>query len=92
VPAGGKKGMKEVEIKEKLRTYICREILKREDYPLQDGEPLITGGLIDSFSLVHLAVFVENEIGVRIPDTDLNIETMDTIDAIAARIMVELNN
>jgi len=78
------------EIKEKLKKYICIEILKNRDYPLQDDEPLVTGGLIDSFSLVHIAVFIENEIGVQIPDTDLTIETMDTINDMTARIRVEL--
>jgi acyl carrier protein len=77
------------EIKEKLKTYICREILRNKDYPLQYDEPLVTGGLIDSFSLVHIAVFIENEIGVQIPDTDLTIENMDTIDDMTARIVLE---
>jgi acyl carrier protein len=81
--------MNETEIKDKLRTYICSEIIKNKDYSLQDDEPLITGGLVDSFSLVHLAVFIENEIGVKIPDTDLTIETMDTINAMTERILLE---
>ena len=44
---------------------------------------------MDSFSLVHLAVFIEKEIGVQIPDTDLTIETMDTINAMTQRILLE---
>ncbi|MCK4765803.1 MAG: acyl carrier protein [Candidatus Aminicenantes bacterium] len=82
--------MNEQEIKEKLKNYICSEIIKNEDYPLRNDEPLLTGGLIDSFSLVHLAVFIEKEIGVKIPDTELSIETMDTIDTMTERIMREL--
>lgn len=81
--------MNETEIKKKLRTYICEEILKNKDYPLKDDETLISGGLIDSFSLVHLAVFIEKEIGVQIPDTDLTIETMDTINVMTKRILLE---
>lgn len=81
--------MNETEVKNKLRTYICEEILKNKDYPLKNDEALISGGLIDSFSLVHLAVFIEKEIGVQIPDTDLTIETMDTINAMTERILLE---
>ena len=81
--------MNETEVKNKLRTYICEEILKNKDYPLKNDEALISGGLIDSFSLVHLAVFIEKEIGVQIPDTDLTIETMDTINAMTQRILLE---
>lgn len=82
--------MKETEIKEKLRTYILSEIIKNTDYPLRDDEALITGGLVDSFSLVHIAVFIEKEIGVNIPDTELSIETMDSINAMTERIVNEL--
>lgn len=81
--------MNETNVKKKLRTYICKEILKNKDYPLKDDEALISGGLIDSFSLVHLAVFIEKEIGVQIPDTDLAIGTMDTINAMTKRILLE---
>lgn len=82
--------MTEKEIKEKLKIYICSEVIKNKDYPLKDDEALLTGGLVDSFSLVHIAVFIENEIGVKIPDTDLTIETMDSIDLMTERIMQEL--
>ena len=68
------------EIKSILKTFIKKEIIKDEKYPLKDNEPLISGGIIDSFSLVNIAVFIEKEIGVKIPDTELTIETMDTID------------
>lgn len=78
--------MTETEIKEKLKTYICSEIIKDKDYPLKDDEELLTGGLVDSFSLVHIAVFIEQEIGVKIPDTELTIETMDTINDMTKRI------
>lgn len=83
--------MKEQEIKGKLKHYILHEILRNADYPLADNEAMISGGLIDSFSLVHIAVFVENEFSVKIPDTDLTVENMDTIEAMAQRILQELD-
>ncbi len=79
----------EGEIKDTLRRYLCRDIIKNEAYPLKDDDPLLSGGLIDSFSLVYIAVFIEKQFAVRIPDTELTIETMDTIDAMAARILRE---
>lgn len=80
----------ENEIKDTLRKYLCREIIKNEDYPLKDDDPLLSAGFIDSFSLVYIAVFIEKEIGVKIPDTELTIETMDTINAMSERIKEEL--
>jgi len=82
--------MTEDEVKKKLKTYICHEIIKNKDYPLREDEPLITGGLIDSFSLVHIAVFIEKEMGIRIPDTDFTIENMDTVNDMTQRILMEL--
>jgi len=77
-------------IKEKLRGYILNEIVRNPGYALEDDEPLISGGLIDSFSLVHIAVFIENEFGVKIPDTDMTVENMDTIEAMARRVTREV--
>lgn len=81
--------MNENEIKETLRAFIVEELLGRPGYALQENEPLITGGLIDSFSLAHIGVFVEDAFGVYIPDTDLTVANMDTLNQMVARIIVE---
>jgi len=78
-------------IKQKLNAYIKAEIIKNPEYPLRDDEPLISGGLIDSFSMAHIAAFIEREIGVRIPDTDMTLDTMDSIDRMCASIMPMLD-
>ena len=64
---------------DRLRSFICTELLRDPDYPLGDDEPLISGGLIDSFSIAHLAVFIEREFAVYIADVDLTVENMDTL-------------
>ncbi|HMU91516.1 MAG TPA: acyl carrier protein [Anaerolineales bacterium] len=78
--------MEEIEIKEKLKKFICTEIMNDADYPLKFDEPLITSGLIDSFSLAQVGVFVEIEFQIYIPDPELTVDNMNTIDAMAARI------
>jgi acyl carrier protein len=47
---------------------------------------LLTSGLVDSFHLVDLALFVESEFGVRIDDTELNPGTFDTLNQLAQLI------
>jgi acyl carrier protein len=49
-------------------------------------EPLISGGLIDSFSLMDVALFVEDNFGVRIDDTELNADTFDNLTQLASLI------
>jgi acyl carrier protein len=61
-----------------LANYITTTILKQPRRVLQPTEPLISSGLIDSLSLVDLAMFVEDTFQVRIDDTELNAETFDT--------------
>ena len=40
---------------------------------------MISSGLIDSFSLVDLALFVEDTFGVHLDDAELTAETFDTL-------------
>ena len=74
------------EIITKIGTYITAELLKSPDRQLAADEPLISGGIIDSFSLMDLALFIEETFRVRIDDTELNAETFDTLEQLAALI------
>jgi acyl carrier protein len=69
-----------------LAGFIAAQILKQPDRPVDPAEALISSGLIDSFNLVDLALFVEDTFGVRIEDTELNAETFDTLEQLAALI------
>jgi acyl carrier protein len=55
-------------------------ILKQPKRKIGVDEPLISSGLIDSFNLVDLALFIEDAFGVHIDDTELNAQTFDTLD------------
>ena len=74
------------EIVADLARFIAVEILKQPDRSLAVDEPLISSGLVDSFSLVDLALHVEDTFGVRIEDTELNASTFDTLAQLAALI------
>jgi acyl carrier protein len=74
--------MKE-EIIQKIGHYIANEILKQPNRVIKADQPLISGGLIDSFSLVDLALFVEDNFAVHLDDSELNKETFDTLDQLA---------
>ena len=82
--------MDENTIRAKIRTYITHELIRDPDYNLADDEGVVTGGLMDSFSLADLGVYVEDEFGVYIPDPDLTVEKMDTLDLMVARVMRDL--
>jgi acyl carrier protein len=79
--------MDETALRENLRRYIARDLIRDASYVIADDEGIITGGLMDSFSLAELAVYIEKEFGVYIPDTDLTVAKMDTLDQIVARVL-----
>jgi len=74
-------------VREDLRAFISRTLIRDPAYLLRDDEPIITAGLIDSFALAELAVFIEREWNVYIPDPDLTVDRMNTLDQIVARVM-----
>jgi len=78
--------MAENSLRAKLRDYLTREVLRDPSYPLGDDDPLISSGLIDSFSLVDVALWVEDNLGVRIDNSELNADTFDTLSELAAYI------
>lgn len=74
------------EMVEKLGQQIAERILRQAGRKIRADEPLISGGVIDSFSLVDLALMVEDVFGVHIDDTELNASTFDTLAELAALI------
>jgi acyl carrier protein len=69
----------EVEIEEKLKIYILTSVMKQPNRILDPNMALISSGVIDSFNLVDLALFVEDEFGVHIDDSELNSATFDNL-------------
>ncbi len=70
-----------------LTQYITAKILKQPNRKIAVDEPLISSGLIDSFSLVDLSLFIEDTFGVRIDDTELNADTFDTLSQLSGIIL-----
>ena len=69
-----------------LSNYISAQILKQPKRVIAADEALISGGLVDSFSLVDLALFIEDTYSVRIDDTELNADSFDTLEQLVAVI------
>ncbi len=70
----------------KLEQFIAAKIIKQPNLKIGADEALISSGLVDSFSLMDIALFVEDSFGVRIEDTELNAQTFDTLNQLAALI------
>jgi len=71
------------EIIQTLSSFIASQILKQPKRVILPDEPLISNGLVDSFSLVDLSLFIEKTFKVYIDNTELNRETFDTLAQLA---------
>ncbi len=74
------------EIITELEGFIANKILKQPGRRISEEDSLISSGLVDSFSLMDLALFVENRFGVPIQDTELNAKCFDNLYQLAALI------
>lgn len=66
-----------------LANQIATVILKQPKCVIKPDDKLISSGLVDSFSLVDLSIFVEDTFGVHLEDTELNADTFDTLNELA---------
>ena len=71
--------MTQDEVINTLSEKISEKILRQPDKKISAEEGLISTGLIDSFSLVDLALLVEDLFSVRIEDYELNADTFDNL-------------
>lgn len=79
--------MKEQVIRDKIRRFITADLIREPGYELADDEGIVSGGLMDSFALAELGVFIESEFDVYVPDPELTVDQLDTLDQIVSRVM-----
>jgi acyl carrier protein len=67
--------------------YVRKEYLEGDDPEPIDAETrLISGGIVDSFSMVSLKRFLERKFEITIPDADASPEAFDTVASIVALV------
>jgi acyl carrier protein len=64
---------------EELIEYICKEIIRRPTVQIAADTPLVSSGLIDSFSLVDVLSKLEEVTAMRIPAGKVQPKDMDTV-------------
>jgi acyl carrier protein len=78
----------EQQLKNTVLAYVKNEYIDDEDEAeeLTVDTPLISGGIVDSFSMVSLKVFLEKKYEIKIPDSDATPEAFDTVSKIVALV------
>jgi acyl carrier protein len=75
------------DLRKSILEYVRREYLEEDDdRTLTTSTRLISGGIVDSFSMVSLKRFLERKCDLKIPDADATPEAFDTVDSIATLV------
>ncbi|MCX6330429.1 MAG: acyl carrier protein [Bacteroidia bacterium] len=78
------------DIKDLVRKYVISEYLDEGDEITYDT-PLISSGIVDSFSMVSLLVFLENKFKIKIPPQKATPEAFDSVNKIVALVNEYIN-
>jgi len=73
------------EMNEVIRKYVVREYVE-DDTEIGYDTPLISGGIVDSFSMVSLKRFLENKYDISIPDDKATPEAFDSVNKICSLV------
>jgi acyl carrier protein len=68
--------------KQKLKDFLRDNATAGATSNLDENEDLIARGLIDSIALLQIILFIEEQVGIRIPDEEVAPENFQTINAI----------
>jgi acyl carrier protein len=74
------------EMQKSVLDYVKNEYLEDEDEEIDVETPLISGGIVDSFSMVSLKRFLENKYKISIPDDKATPEAFDTVNRICTLV------
>jgi acyl carrier protein len=75
------------QLRKTILEYVTREYLEEgDDREIRPDTPLISGGIVDSFSMVSLKRFLERTYAIRIPDAEATPAAFDTVERIAALV------
>ena len=71
------------EMKDTILEYVIEEYVDEDDDDeVSYDTPLISSGIVDSFSMVSLKIFLEKKYSIKLPDSEATPEAFDTINSI----------
>ena len=75
------------DLRQTIRDYVIKEYVEEGDETeIELQTPLISGGIVDSFSMVSLKRFLEKKYDIQIPDDEATPEAFDNVERIAALV------
>jgi len=68
---------------EKVRAFVTTNFYVADPSALEDGASLLDQGIIDSTGVLEVIFFIEDTFGIKIEDSEMLPENLDSIEKIA---------
>jgi acyl carrier protein len=87
-PSGEQRSVTVDDMTQAVLEYVIDEYVDEDDDDVEVGPdtPLITSGIVDSFSMVSLKTFLEKKYGISLPDSEATPEAFDTVSSIVTLV------
>ena len=72
-----------MEIKEQVRNFLTTNFYVADPSSLNDDVSLLDRGIIDSTGVLEVIYFIEDTFGIKVEDSEMLPENLDSIDRIA---------
>ncbi len=75
------------DLEQVILAYVKKEYVDEDDdREVTPTTPLISGGIVDSFSMVSLKRFLEKKYDIQIPDAEASTAAFDSVHSIVALV------
>ena len=78
------------EMRDTIIEFIKNEYVEDASQKITDTTPLISSGLVDSFSMVSLKLFLEEEYQIKMTDAEASTEAFDNVKSILALVQKKI--
>lgn len=69
---------------DRVRSFVTTNFYVPDPASLKDDASLIDAGIVDSTGVMEIVQFIETELGVKVADTEIVPENVDSVSRIAA--------
>lgn len=81
----------QVEIEDKLKSYLLENFYHGEPTTLTNTVELLTSGIIDSISALELVDYIEENFNIEFEAHEVDQENLNTINSLTSFILKKLN-
>lgn len=79
-------------MKEQIRAFLTSNFYVADPASLEDGVSLLERGIIDSTGVLEVIFFIEETFGLKVEDSEMLPDNLDSIDRIADYVSRKLNS